>query len=91
MRQHAQILKEALPRGSQERNTSVSKTPTHAVKPPAEGVSLAKRSKRLLDLLEILVGILVSHVGGTDVELKVWPKVLKIVIIWKFCRQIKKE
>lgn len=91
MRQHAQILKEALPRASQERNTSVSKMPPTAAKPPVEGGSLAKRNKHLLDLLKILIGILVSHVRGTDVELKVWSKVLKIVIIWKFCRQFKKE
>lgn len=91
MRQHAQILKETLPRAGQKRNTSVSKKPPTALKPPVEGVSLVKRSKHLLDLLEILVGILVSHVGGTDVQLKVWSKVLKIVVIWKFCRQVKIE
>lgn len=87
MRQHAQVLKEALPRASQEGNIPISTMPPPAAKHPAEGVSLAKRSKHLLDLLEILVGILVSHVGGTDVKLEVWSKVLKIVIIWKFCRQ----
>lgn len=57
MRQHAQILKETLPRASQERNTFVSRK-----LPPVKGVSLVKKGKHSLDLLEILIGILVGHV-----------------------------
>lgn len=38
----------------------------------------------LLDLLQVVVGVLVGHVGGTDVQLEVWPKVLKVVVVWEF-------
>lgn len=34
-----------------------------------------------LDLVEVLRGVLVSHVGGADVELEVRPKVLKVVVV----------
>lgn len=39
-----------------------------------------------LDLLQVVVGVLIGHVGGTDVQLEVWPKVLKVVIVWEFCK-----
>lgn len=38
-----------------------------------------------LDLLQVVVGVLIGHVGGTDVQLEVWSKVLEVVIVWKFC------
>lgn len=38
-----------------------------------------------LDLLQVVVGVLVGHVGGTDVQFEVWPKVLKVIIVWKLC------
>ena len=40
----------------------------------------------ILDLVEVFLGVLVGHVGGTDVELEVWAIVLKIVVVGKFCR-----
>lgn len=39
----------------------------------------------LLDLLQVVVGVLIGHVGGADVQLEVWPKVLKVVVVWKLC------
>lgn len=36
-----------------------------------------------LDLLQILISVLVSHIGRTDVKFEVWSKVFKVVIVWK--------
>ena len=41
--------------------------------------------KDSLDLLQIVVCVLVGHIGGADVQLEVWPKVLKVVVVWEFC------
>ena len=38
-----------------------------------------------LDLVEVLWGVLVGHVGWTDVQLEVWAKVLKVVIVRQLC------
>ena len=38
-----------------------------------------------LNLLQVLRGILVGHVGRTDVKFKIRAKILKVVIIGKFC------
>lgn len=38
-----------------------------------------------LDLLQIVIGVLIGHVGRTDVQLEVWSKVLKVIVVWKFC------
>lgn len=58
-----------------------------------KGVQIMLQSKEnclriLLDLFQIVSSVLVSHVGGTDVELEVWSKVLKVVIVWKFYTNI---
>ena len=37
-----------------------------------------------LYLVEVLGSVLVGHVGGTDVELEVWPKVFEVVIVGQF-------
>ena len=36
-----------------------------------------------LDLVEVVESVLVGHVGGTDVQLEVRTKVLKVVIVWQ--------
>ena len=41
----------------------------------------------IFDLVEVFLGVLVGHVGGTDVELEVWAIVLKIVVVGKFYRR----
>lgn len=38
-----------------------------------------------LDLLQVVVGVLVGHVRGADVQFEVRPKVLKVIIVWKLC------
>lgn len=37
----------------------------------------------LLNLLQVVIGVLVGHVGGADVQLEVWSKVLKVVVVWE--------
>ena len=44
-----------------------------------------------LNLLQILGGILIGHVGRTNVELKIGAKILKVVIIGKFCEVQRKR
>lgn len=39
-----------------------------------------------LDLLQVVVGVLIGHVGGADVQLEVGSKVLKVVVVWELCR-----
>lgn len=39
-----------------------------------------------LDLLQVVVGVLIGHVGGADVQLEVWSEVLKVVVVWELCR-----
>jgi len=36
-----------------------------------------------LDLVNVVGGVLVGHVGWTDVQLEVRPVVLKVVIVWQ--------
>lgn len=38
-------------------------------------------SRCLIDLLKVFVGVLVGHVRRADVELKVRPEVLKVIIV----------
>ena len=38
-----------------------------------------------LDLLQVVIGILIGHVGGADVQLEIWSKVLKVVIVRELC------
>lgn len=79
VREHAQVLEEPLPRASQGRDT-LSPGATQGHQPPWKGRS----HQDSLDFLQVFVGVLVGHVGGADVELEVWPKVLKVVVVWKF-------
>ena len=37
------------------------------------------------DLVEIVGGVLVGHVGGCDVQLEVRSVVLKVVVVREFC------
>lgn len=48
--------------------------------------SALRRFLNSLDFLQVVVGVLVGHVGGADVQLEVGPKVLKVVVVWKFWR-----
>lgn len=43
-----------------------------------------KQLNFLLYLFHILRSILVSHVGRANMQLEVWPKILKVIIIWQF-------
>lgn len=36
-----------------------------------------------LDLLQVLIRVLVSHIGRTDVKFEIWSKVFKVVVVWK--------
>lgn len=36
-----------------------------------------------LDLLQVFIGILVGHIGRTDVKFEIWSKVFKVVIVRK--------
>lgn len=38
-----------------------------------------------LDLLQVVVGVLIGHVGGADVQLEVWSEVLKVIVVWELC------
>lgn len=37
----------------------------------------------ILDLLQVVICVLVGHVGWTDVKFEVWAEVLKVVIVWE--------
>lgn len=36
-----------------------------------------------LDLLQVFIGILVGHIGRTDVKFEIWPKVFEVVVVRK--------
>ena len=38
-----------------------------------------------LDLVDVVGGVLVGHVGWTNVQLEVRPVVLEVVIVWQLC------
>lgn len=57
--------------------------------PSTPSITLKKQSAQgrflnSLDFLQVVVGVLVGHVGGADVQLEVRPKILKVVVVWKF-------
>ena len=37
--------------------------------------------KPSLDFIEVVESVLIGHVGGTDMELEVGPKVFKVVVV----------
>ena len=37
--------------------------------------------KSLLNLVEVLLGVLVAHVWGRDVQFKVWSEILEVVVV----------
>ena len=45
----------------------------------------SQAGRHSLDFLHVLCGVLVGHVGGTDVKLEVGPVVLKVVIVGQLC------
>lgn len=38
-----------------------------------------------LDFLQVVIGVLIGHVGWADVQFEVRPKVLKLVVVWELC------
>lgn len=80
MREHPQVLEESLPAASQGRTLCHPGPPPRP--PPLPGRVISPPHS--LDFLQVFVGVLVGHVGGADVELEVWPKVLEVVVVWKF-------
>lgn len=58
-----------------------------APKDPTKEVKLFNDvSLNSLDFLQVVVGVLVGHVRGADVQLEVGSKVLKVVVVRKFWR-----
>lgn len=36
-----------------------------------------------LDLFQVLISVLVSHIGRTDVKFEIWSEVFKVVVVRK--------
>lgn len=49
------------------------------------------QTQSLLDLIHVLQRVLVGHVGWADVQLKVRPKVLKVIVVWQFWGEKKEK
>lgn len=81
MGQHSQVLKQSLSmaNGIEGGWVLVRDKPQ-----PQPGCSI-KRCLGIysLDLLQVLIGVLVRHIGRTDVKFEIWPKVFKVVVVWK--------
>lgn len=79
MGQHSQVLKQSL---SMTNGREGGWAP---VRDKSELRSSIKGCLQIysLDLLQVLICILVSHIGRIDVKFKIWSKVFKIVIVWK--------
>ena len=85
MGKHSQIFKQSLSRKKKMLQNNSSSSTSHKDKYLNVTGNVRKNYIMfLLDFFQVVSSVLICHVGGTDVKLEVWAKVLKVVIVWKF-------